>query len=391
MRDRRLTRAIARVFRARAAIHVATVTALILGVGVLSATIGTGDASARELERGPAFEDRRDLNVRDWWNWWRRRTPTPRPTVQPTSSPTPTATRTPAPTATATATPQPTASATPTATATPKVTATATATATATPKVTATATATATATPKVTATATATATATPKVTATPTSTATPGAKFTTLPPRSTLPSGEECAARVRRSSWEPRSANNTANHTVPPKPAPSSMTTVWNFNSTHATRIDGNFTGTTDEILQWAACKWGFSEDVTRARAVTESYWQQSAAGDNTSSSSTCAQIGKSAPCAESYGILQVRFTAHAGTYPASVNSTAFNADYALAVLRTCYEGQYTWLQNGYAAGDEWGCVGLWFSGNWKDQAALNYISVVQGHLNSRTWEQGGF
>ncbi|MCC6236378.1 MAG: hypothetical protein IT299_02245 [Dehalococcoidia bacterium] len=169
------------------------------------------------------------------------------------------------------------------------------------------------------------------------------------------------------------------------------MTTVWNFNSTFATRIDGNFTGTTDEILQWAACKWGFGEDITRARAVTESYWQQSAAGDNTSSASTCAQIGKSAPCAESYGILQVRFTAHAGTYPASVNSTAFNADYALAVLRTCYEGGYTWLQNGYGAGDEWGCVGLWFSGNWRDQGALNYISVVQGHLSGRTWEQSGF
>ena len=33
-------------------------------------------------------------------------------------------------------------------------------------------------------------------------------------------------------------------------------------------RITGNFTGTTDEIIQWAACKWGWSDNVVRAQAV---------------------------------------------------------------------------------------------------------------------------
>lgn len=286
---------------------------------------------------------------------------------------------TPPPTATPTS--LPTATATP-PTATPTVTATATSTPTATP------TATATSTP------TATPTKTPTSTPSPTPTGTPSTtKFVTLPPGSALPSGADCAARVRSagSTWEPRTDNNTANHTVPAPQPGSNFTTIAPWNAAFAARIDGNFTGTTDEIIRWAACKWGLDEDTTRARAVTESYWHQSTGGDVTSNASTCAQIGKSAPCAESYGLLQVRFPYHAGTYPQAVQSTAFNADYTLAVFRTCYEGNFTWLGNGYTAGDERGCIGLWFAGNWYSQAALNYISVVEGHRANRTWAQPGF
>jgi hypothetical protein len=40
-------------------------------------------------------------------------------------------------------------------------------------------------------------------------------------------------------------------------------------------RVDGRFTGTTDEILQWAACKWGLPDNLLRADAVDESTWFQ--------------------------------------------------------------------------------------------------------------------
>ena len=30
-------------------------------------------------------------------------------------------------------------------------------------------------------------------------------------------------------------------------------------------RVDGQFEGTTDEIFQWAACKWGLPDDLLRA------------------------------------------------------------------------------------------------------------------------------
>ena len=45
----------------------------------------------------------------------------------------------------------------------------------------------------------------------------------------------------------------------------------------YVSRVDGNFTGTTDEILQWGACKWGFDEDLVRAIAATETWWKQPA------------------------------------------------------------------------------------------------------------------
>jgi hypothetical protein len=203
-----------------------------------------------------------------------------------------------------------------------------------------------------------------------------------LPPGSALPN--DCAARVPRSSWEPRPENNKPNHYVPQRGTDYSIR-PWdsqNFGMNDAAdalarRIDGNFTGTTDEIIRWGACKWGFDEDIVRAVAVTESWWRQSQLGDFVDGQPT------------SYGLLQVKKTVHTITYPGAQQSTALNVDYALAYRRACYEGLIEWLGN--PAGDEWGCVGHWFSGGWKDAGAQNYVSIVQNHLAQRTWAQPGF
>ena len=196
---------------------------------------------------------------------------------------------------------------------------------------------------------------------------------------------------MRRSSFEPRPQNATANSTIPAA-APVHIDGASNaFNAQFGGRIDGRFTGTTDEIIQWASCKWGFDEDMTRARAVTESSWRMSTEGDRSTNASTCALIGKSAPCNQSYGLLQIKGTVHEETYPRAAQATAWNADYALAWERACFEGDFTWLKNGYAAGDLNGCVGAWFSGNWKDSGALNYINTVLGHLSNKPWLKSGF
>src|SRR5262249_47605141 len=94
-----------------------------------------------------------------------------------------------------------------------------------------------------------------------------GGYFSTLPPGSPFPSDAECAARVHHSTWEPRPENNTANHTAPTNPGALANFSQWNgtWNTTYKPRIDGSFQGTTDEIIQWAACKWGWSDDVIRA------------------------------------------------------------------------------------------------------------------------------
>ena len=113
--------------------------------------------------------------------------------------------------------------------------------------------------------------------------------------------------------------------------------------------------------------------------------------GDSTSTVSLCALIGKPAPCAQSYGLLQVKGTVHELTYPRSEQSTAWNADYALAWQRACFEGDFTWLGNGYRAGDLDGCVGAWFSGRWKDAGAIRYIERVLLHLAQRAWLAPGY
>jgi autotransporter family porin len=47
-----------------------------------------------------------------------------------------------------------------------------------------------------------------------------------------------------------------------------------------APRINGGFTGTTGEILRWAACKWGIDQGIVFAQAAVESWWRQTTLGD---------------------------------------------------------------------------------------------------------------
>ncbi len=211
-------------------------------------------------------------------------------------------------------------------------------------------------------------------------------RFSTLPPGSPLPSGAECAGRVRRSEWEPRPENTQANRTRGVRGVRIDGASDA-YNARLAGRIDGDFTGTTDEIIQWGACKWGFDEDLVRAVAVVESWWKQSTVGDN----------------GDSFGLLQVRAPVHVGTFPYARDSTAYNVDFSLAWRRACYDGEFTWMnhagkQGGYAKGDEWGCIGAWFSGDWYDgdenvpySGARPYIREVKQRLAERTWTRADF
>ncbi|WP_225769675.1 hypothetical protein [Inquilinus sp. Marseille-Q2685] len=213
--------------------------------------------------------------------------------------------------------------------------------------------------------------------------------FSTLNPGAALP--EDCEQRVRRSSWEPRPLNYEANQTRGRGGVAIDGASA-DFNRKFRGRVDGNFTGTTDEIIRWVACKWGFDEDITRARAVQESSWRQSKLGDRSDDARVCARIGEGAPCWQSYGLLQVKATVHEGTFPLAQQSTPFNADYALGWLRACYEGAFShWLGDDYGPGDEWGCIGAWYSGKWYDDAAVDYIGHVKAYSAARAWKEPHF
>jgi hypothetical protein len=225
-----------------------------------------------------------------------------------------------------------------------------------------------------------------------------GTYFSTLPSQASgLPrSDATCAAQVTTDTWEPRPDNYTDNHSVPPGPVPWSDDDVGYWTKFLAKRalVTGDYTGTTNQIIQWVACKWGLDEDILRAVAVQESDWHMSSTGDE------CGPAGEA-----SYGLFQIKNeycdgSGAWGGYPATAAYTALNADFYGAYLRSCLDNDFydggSWLYKGQTVAQitaakgydyvVWGCVGSWFSGNWYDSGATNYISQVKAHLASKEW-----
>jgi hypothetical protein len=251
-----------------------------------------------------------------------------------------------------------------------------------------------------------------------------------------LPSGQECAGLVHRSTWEPRPKNTTANHTMPDPAAVHAafaarprapLTNDERWDTWLLPRVDGQFTGTTDEIFQWAACKWGLPDNVLRAQAVRESVWFQyltDASGacqvnygctDVFSSSSAASRVYCDALariggydyqrnfgtgiCPKTFGIVSAMSWQDPswgtwpdnqnGTFPFNRNSTPFVVDYLGAYLRGCYEGWAWWLTR--TSGDLWGCVGSWYAGEWHSSAADGYASRVKDEIVNHRWLQASF
>lgn len=222
-----------------------------------------------------------------------------------------------------------------------------------------------------------------------------------------LPSDSQAAAEVHRSSWEPRPGNARYNHTIPPRlliradPAAHAYDPRW---YTYILgRITGHFTGTTDEIFQWAALKWGLPDNLIRAIAYEESDWHQSNYGDFVDDRARCPAGYKTLPCPVSFGIVGTKSTSWPGVFPWNKYSTAATVDVLGGWLRGCYEGWVWWLggrrdgRPGYRAGNIWGCVGAWYSGKWLDgQASVPgtgeaYIARVKHWYYVRPWLSPGF
>jgi hypothetical protein len=231
------------------------------------------------------------------------------------------------------------------------------------------------------------------------------AHFGTQPPGAPLPSSSQCATWIQAHAIaENKRVNATANQTVGHR-LPSNFLPASDdprANTQVSVRVDGAFRGTTQQILRWAACKWGIDEDIVYAQAAKESWWRQNNLGDWGADPNGCAPghglgaDGKPGQCPQSFGILQNRYPYEQGSWPGIANSTAGNADTAYAIWRACFEGFESWLNNvdrgrQYGAGDAWGCVGRWFSGRWHTSPSDQYVSAVQDYLNQRIWQQPNF
>ncbi|MFD7158619.1 hypothetical protein ACFV9C_28745 [Kribbella sp. NPDC059898] len=263
--------------------------------------------------------------------------------------------------------------------------------------------------------------------------------FETLPAGSwqSLPDDATCAGRVRPSTWEPRPENTAANRRMPDReavrlslssrPRASQQTYDQRWDTWLLARVSGRHTGTTDENIQWAACKWGLSDNLLRAVAITESSWYQyltDAAGrcvdkrgcgdefDRATEASGvyCRGIGQfgydyqrdygPGKCPKTFSIIGVMSWQDPawtdmsgnqnGTFPFNRDSTAFALDYYGAFIRGCMEGWMWWLTGSPPSTQPrdllWGCVGTWYAGAWMTAGAQDYVKRVRKTLDSHSW-----
>jgi len=207
--------------------------------------------------------------------------------------------------------------------------------------------------------------------------------------------------------------------------------------------VDGQYTGTTEMIIRWAACKWGVDEDMIRAQATAEhgSWIQWNAGGDKRNSAKQC-QAGNppehnstnlwgyltSDACYQSWSIWQTKVV-YSGpdsgawtTWPAINESTAFAVDYRYASQRSCMNGDQSGFFNDKGAGAAYladvasaknnpeaesprrfwnpvtaayatnleyvafACMGSHYSGNWMDPEARVYLNSVLTHWEKKDW-----
>ena len=233
----------------------------------------------------------------------------------------------------------------------------------------------------------------------------PDGYFRLLPVGSyaSLPDDRQAAAEVHRSTWEPRPANAKYDRTIAShlriqreKAAAKAVDPQWN--KYILGRITGHFTGTTDEIFQWAAAKWGLPDNLLRTIAYMESDWRQSNFGDYVRDTAKCPPGYNKLPCPVTFGIVGTKSTSWPGVFPWNRDSTAAAVDVLGGWLRGCDEGWLWWLRDhgnqsraSYRAGDIWGCVGAWYSGDWHDgplagPGGQSYLLRAQHWDQIRPW-----
>jgi hypothetical protein len=159
----------------------------------------------------------------------------------------------------------------------------------------------------------------------------------------------------------------------------------------------------TDDLIQWAAHKWGIPEDWVRAQMAVESWWRQTGLGDRATVSSswyplypTQARVAGTSDVYQTMAISQVKWRPDGsddpGTEPLRWESTAFALDFYAAKVRYFYNGHCGWCGAGYAAGQDWNSIGGWYEPYpWGNSGQRSYIAQVQSDLAGRVWAQPGF
>jgi hypothetical protein len=232
----------------------------------------------------------------------------------------------------------------------------------------------------------------------------PRPQATWRPPGSVPLTDSQAAACVVRSG-ENRAHNRRKNARVPTTAELDAFRAARDSagrTPAHYNRNFGQVTGaaaryglrSTDDIIEWAAYKWGIPEDLVRGQMFMESGWFMRHKGDRRD---WAAPVGDRYPRRavidadsvwESLGIAQIRWRHtvpwNPGAEPLRWQSTGFAVDYSQALIRYYYDGLCDWCGAGYAAGNADGAYRAYVSGSWNH--GQWYADGVRGTAALKPW-----
>lgn len=161
---------------------------------------------------------------------------------------------------------------------------------------------------------------------------------------------------------------------------------------------------TTDELIQWAALKWGIPVRVLHATTWFESLDSQTLPGDKTvvtrreyySTPKVMRVRISDYPYVvyQTIGIAQIRWRPFnllsPGTDPLRRESTAWSLDFLAATIRYYYDGNCTYCGKDYRKGQAWPSVGAWNAPiPWTNNSKKTwYLEHVMNVWRGQDWEK---
>lgn len=192
--------------------------------------------------------------------------------------------------------------------------------------------------------------------------------------------------RINRSP-EKRPMNAQANATVPTKGVdhtPATPWPTWAFDdSGNRRRVDGGRRGSTDELLQGAACKWQLPVDTLRAVAAQESWW-------DATTSATAARRGPGAD----QGRRSDQRRRHRSCCARQRVEPRLLRGHAARLPRrhfVLWRNQRAATTRAYTKGDLRGCVEAWYSGVGPTTWSAWYPTRIQQYFTQKRWTSPDF